>query len=631
MINSLKQHAKNALAFILSLGSSLTLGLLSFGGFYALIPSLTIGFSSFILASLYEGQIYFENIKAALQILFEPKHFDELLAEELIEEVLQNESDEKQPQFFTDYQQAKKRLSELNEYHNLSPQQQEKLKNTEKDLSLMKQYFYQAITDKLDNKQKYAQELNEYTKLLNKDCAIDKAISNASHKQTLIKYGFIASALASSIFTLGSVYLILEMLATLSFIVMPFPAIITLATICGIASAALTANSLADMIWKETLSKWLNETIEAYSDKNDQSKSWTLTLGSILLVSLSAFLTVCTWGTWWTITDEIKKIPNIIKRIPIFITKTVLPTISAAAAFIFTIENTKESLDLILDACSNNTDRLKKFFNKKIDSIKNFFEYTSSKEVPLYQLLNPFNFLIYLIEAPLKAICFLAHILSVSVTANRIPYVPMWLSMLGAFLSEFLEDLHYFAPGDAEKNSGHTHHEDIPSQFIHALVSPLYWLGWAWHSKGSQWFSRPTNFYNFWQSTTHQSEDENVSDVNEITPNEPSIQWQQQRTLMQLKGKIDNLEAAEAQEKRNHLKSMHDAIAQELTPNSNIPENSEVVKTQYKKILNNSDPKLSEHRSFWHLPGQTDTESLLGSLQKSLAPIVDTTMTATTL
>ena len=57
----------------LTLGASLTIGLLSFGGFYAIYPSIYLGITSGVLAAIYEGEIYMTNIEDASSKLFKLK------------------------------------------------------------------------------------------------------------------------------------------------------------------------------------------------------------------------------------------------------------------------------------------------------------------------------------------------------------------------------------------------------------------------------------------------------------------------------------------------------------------------------------------------------------------------------
>ena len=66
--------------FLLTFGASLILGFLSFGGMFALWPILPLAFSAFVLSVAYEGEIYLQNIKGALNKLFKHNHLQRQLA-----------------------------------------------------------------------------------------------------------------------------------------------------------------------------------------------------------------------------------------------------------------------------------------------------------------------------------------------------------------------------------------------------------------------------------------------------------------------------------------------------------------------------------------------------------------------
>ena len=728
MTSNFKKHATTAAAAILSLGSSLTLGLLSFGGCYALAPSIEFGLTSFSLASLYEGEIYFQNIKQALKKLFDPNHFDNQLAEDVIKQILENEyrqlletkyklkiqndlsgfidedvlakdirqlsddeykllksailnqprqapaslSDASQciecsipqantfecsinkdiPLFFIDYQRAQHKSSLLKSYKDPTPAQILASEKAEKDLEHMQHFFYLALGENTNIDEPYATELTAYLMPEEKENNINakELIEKANRKKILIKFGFICCAAASTIFSLGSVYLILETLAVLSFITLPLPIIIGLSVICGIATAALTANSLADMIWNETLSKWYNDIEIAIKDTDNPAKAWLLSIGSVVLIGLAACLTVFTWGTWWTITDEIKKIPNLLKNIPTFITKTLLPSVSAAATLIFTLENTKNSLDLMLKVVSNVSVKSQNFINQKIESFQDFSAKFQAQEIPRYQLLNPFNFLIYLIEMPLKVIGFIAHIASVSVTTNRIPYVPMAISMLFAFASELFEDLHYFFfsdDSDSDNQCSHNHSNDIPTRFIHWALSPLYYLSYAWHSKGKLWLSEPDNLYNFWK--TDDCCDVNSNNINacanvncqdasfdtalsSIPPT--STYWQQNKILMQLNEKIDSLPTSDtisrakktelekiSAEIKSKIEQVDHYLTQKPAQINTAIKIRKNIKSYLEKPQDDNSP-LSQHRNFWQISGNTSSIDLLDTLASECEPLL---------
>lgn len=88
---------------LLTVGASLILGFLSFGGMYALWPVLPLAFAGFALSVAYEGEIYLQNIKGALNKLFKFNYLKNYLAKEYLLNHFPNTDEENCPQFFKDY------------------------------------------------------------------------------------------------------------------------------------------------------------------------------------------------------------------------------------------------------------------------------------------------------------------------------------------------------------------------------------------------------------------------------------------------------------------------------------------------------------------------------------------------
>ena len=70
----LKKIPYHLTLLLLTSGASLILGFLSFGGMLALSPLLPLAFAAFALSVAYEGEIYLQNIKGALNKLFKYNH-----------------------------------------------------------------------------------------------------------------------------------------------------------------------------------------------------------------------------------------------------------------------------------------------------------------------------------------------------------------------------------------------------------------------------------------------------------------------------------------------------------------------------------------------------------------------------
>ncbi|MDF1758197.1 MAG: hypothetical protein P1U74_07870 [Legionellaceae bacterium] len=112
-----------------------------------------------------------------------------------------------------------------------------------------------------------------------------------------------------------------------------------------------------------------------------------------------------------------------------------------------------------------------------------------------WQFFNPFRILLLLTYAPMKAILFLGHLISISATADRIPGVNEIIAMLVGFVAELFEDLHYFMSFEHthkqdvdsllderySNGGGHNHESDLPTRTLRALFYPVFYLSAWWH------------------------------------------------------------------------------------------------------------------------------------------------------
>lgn len=118
MLYFVKKYLKNPITVVLTLGASLLLGLLSFGGMYVLWPWLSLSIAAMFLSVVYEGEIYHKNISNALNKLLDKNFTAEILGEEFLKNFDWNKK--KLPTFFKTY----KKLVERNP----SPAQEKRLK-----------------------------------------------------------------------------------------------------------------------------------------------------------------------------------------------------------------------------------------------------------------------------------------------------------------------------------------------------------------------------------------------------------------------------------------------------------------------------------------------------------------------
>ncbi len=665
MTKNSKKWLLNAVNGVLTLGASLTLGLLSFGGFYAIIPSIRLGLSSFSLATLYEGEIYNRNIKDALEKLLKPNYFNQKQAIEVVDRILalnliknlpssiketlsaienkkkltkqdkkilqaisiisempeidkakqlQENVDELKvkyniknlPAFFNDYKSLEDKCNKHS--HSLAGI---KAKNkARKKLKLMQRFFAKALFNESLSTDDYADKLSTYLFTIDNGKFQKHIIDQTKSKLGYIKAGLYFSILSAALFSIGSVYLILETLTTLTFITLSLPTILSLSALCGAAYGFLTYNALTDLIWNDTLTKWLDEI------KSDINEGNILkVIASTILIVLAVTLTAFTFGTWVTIAKHSKNLPDILKKIPAFISRVLIPLIISIATLGFTLENTKKSLDEI-------STKIGKWWRAKgslLTKIKKIFVSDNNKidERPIYQKYNPFNAIIYVLETPLRIIGFILHIASIGVTTDRVDGVSKPISAGLSMLSEGFEDHHYFfGEDDSKEHAGHNHSNDIPTKIIKFALIPFYTLSVFYHSGFSQITTNKVAFKDAWRQRFSPNEIDDVCgathQIDVPFNNQTDFKCQQMLMLMQLNDQLSTISGDDklSLDKREVLKKIKDNIK---ATGSNMHEAL--------NIDDASKAKLNQHRNFWHIPGEkTSSTEFIKSLQSQVAP-----------
>ncbi|WP_392538676.1 hypothetical protein [Legionella sp. 227] len=484
----------------LTVGASLILGFLSFGGMYALYPALFLAFATFGLSVAYEGEIYLQNIKGAFKKLFKQNYLENHLAKEyLLEHFPQHLDSKETPQFFRDYDIQLKLLSEFN-HKPLNKESRKRKKQIEKTLADMEKWFaLQLFTTKEKKKQSaYTEELSQWLK----DHEQNEWQARLQKRQSTFQIVKGFSLLAATFMGLGSTYLIVEAFSVIPLIAaIPFAFwpifIVPMAIVAGAAYGMLIYNTVTDLINNDTLNKWYTRL------RNDLSQGLTvrnlfMTAMAVLLVSLAIALTVCTAGTWWTVATSARPLFEWMKRMPSFVMGVINPIITGLSAIFFNIQNSLESLEMVYEATAPDADTDAKkntnIFQRTYQGIADVFAQVWNTENWL-QLLNPFRLLLKLTITPLRILLFLGHLVSVALTSDRMPGVPQIVSALVAIICEGFEDAHYFVGVNQkaktlleERLGSEADHQnaDIPTFLLKVLASPLYFLAAGWDCLASK-------------------------------------------------------------------------------------------------------------------------------------------------
>lgn len=636
---NLKKDPYRFALLLLTVGASLILGFLSFSGMYALLPFLPFAFATFTLTVVYEGEIILQNIKGALNKLFKSNYLQNHLAKEfLLGHFPEHTNDEDCPQFFRDYKAQLKLLREFG-HKELNKKSKTSKRKIEKTLKDMEQWFALQL---FPTESKDVREHSKYSNELRRWLAYNHQHESQEllkKRQTQFKFVKGFSILAGLFMGLGSTYLIVE-----AFMVIPFfaaisftfwPALILpMAIIAGAAYGLLTYNAITDIINNNTVVKWYLKI------RHDLSQGLTvrnvfMATTAVFLVGLAVALTICTAGTWWTVATNARPLFEWMKKMPGFIMGVINPIITGLSAIFFNIENTSESLEMIDQALQSK----KNLFQHIYDAIAKGWNHLRTTENWL-QIFNPFRIILQLTVTPLRILFFLGHLLSIALTADRMPGIPQIVSALIAIISEGFEDAHYFVghnhDDDEEHHhdlhsmlsermdtaSGHSHNTDIPTWILKLIASPLYALAALWDSLASN-LNKSTSmplhyeqkqqpqvlsFQKAWNKQRGVTEEEQVT-IKE-TAKRPSKEWQIEHAVAQIE-KHQRKHLNNAIAGRDLAKHKVNALNQLKNEIRNEDQHSSLAET-LNQAKNNS--TYNQHRLFSQANAKTNTQEFIEAL-----------------
>lgn len=520
---------------LLTLGASTIIGFLSFGGMYALYPLLLPAIATFFLSTAYEGEIYLQNIKGALSKLFKSNYLKQHFADKFLAEQLRNNSDA--TLFFQDFTHQLRLLQPFSHKH-LDKAQRKRKKELEKTIKTMRKWFARQLFRDDPAITNYEKNIHQW--LLEND----RATWLAKKKERQIVFRLVqAFSLTTGVFMgLGTTYLLAEAFAVIPFlavipaVTLPF-VIAPLAAIAGAAYGLLTYNAITDMINNDTLRKWARairlEAINIWKEKSLRS-ALKVTLAAMLFV-LSLALTVCTAGTWWTVTKNAAPLFAWMEKMPTFVMGIMNPLITSLSSLVFNTENTCETLEFINnDSAEKSTASPKPLSLRLLQAMHKISKKVLGKE-NWWQVFNPFRLLLKITLMPLRVILFAGHLISIGVTADRMPGISEKLSAFLGIISEGFEDMHYFFWHDhqhshevaslddmitdtLEARHGHDHSADLPTRILKGLFCPLFFLAaiWDWaasqHNEGNEGKKSRLSFIEAWRKQTGR---EKISKVHE--------------------------------------------------------------------------------------------------------------------
>ncbi len=502
-------------------GASLIIGLLSFGGMYALIPFVIPSLISSVLATIYEGHIYSENWDRFYEKMKSSDYFENQLPKYYLERYFQDSKTPNRVPFFELYEEKIR---------------QKRTEAVKEELDALEALFAEQIGAGKDfegtNFAEYADYAEELHRFLHAKKEEDGTSIHEDYEYSrkrriwlvpLLKFfGFGVTALFMSI---GTTYLLVELftlvplLSMIPFSVLPI-IIVPASIIAGIAYGGLTFNALTNLMANDTFLRWWRRIRDDFKRDGFSLKHATMTLSVVSLTALALTLTICTAGTWLTIARSVRPLFGWMKYMPAPIMHVINPIIMWISSFAFNVENTSGTLHELFPEPDPKVKPAKSVWQQFKEACSNAYNHVKEKE-NLKQRLNPWRMALMLVLS-MRYVFFLGHLISIGVTADRIPGLSQYISAgLGA-LGEGTEDWHYFFShshandlksllrerlGEAQGHShGEEDEEDLPTQLVNWAASYLYKFSAKWDAHYSQFNEDPAHRYSYEEALKRQKE-----------------------------------------------------------------------------------------------------------------------------
>ncbi|MCC5791249.1 MAG: hypothetical protein JJT82_01370 [Legionellaceae bacterium] len=474
----------------LTLGASLTLGFLSLTGAMAIWPTLSVGVLFFGLSVIYEGEIYLQNIKGALNKLYFQKDYTKRqLARAFLTDHLPEQITAEHPAFLRDYSQLLQLARQVSAQPSTAANRKH-LRAIQNNIQQSEKYFCDGLFPPKGQEPSLSSYDASLLAWLQEQGAPKTQAQLANrHRQYRLAMAF--SAICGALMALATVYLMSGALLTLPFVAaVPFAALAALivlaSVLAGAAYACLTYNSITDMIHNDTLNRWYQRMKRDLVTKPDV-RALAMAAVAVVLTGLAVVLTVFTAGTWWTIVKESPALFQWMKRIPTFFSKLVMPFFLGLSALVFNLENSAESMDFIDDMAQQSPQQPGKWLRARWAMLMQTWQSES-----LLQFMNPFRLVLKLSYEPIRMGLFLGHLLSIAFTSDRVPGIADGVSRATSFFQELGTDVHYFF-------DAHHQADDIPSRLLKGCFLPLFALAALWDFICTRPGHEPASYQKSWQ------------------------------------------------------------------------------------------------------------------------------------
>jgi hypothetical protein len=407
---------KRYLILALSAGASLILGLLAFGGMYALWPALIPAATGFTLSVVYEFEIYSQNLTRAFEKLFSRDYFEKQLPKYYLHHYFQTQSaGNERLAFFKAYEKAL-RMNDTVTLNWLEELFDEQINAGDTYTESQSVYARHAK----------AKQLHAFLHAPRADGqpSIHEEYKNSAKWRKFYIPALQFFALLTTLsMSLGTSYLLVEFFSLVPWLAaMPavLPVIIVpLSILGGVAYGLLTFNAVTNLMANNTVVNWARKIRNNFYNDGLTFANITMAATATLLFTLALTLTICTAGTWWTIAQQVRPLFGWMRRIPTFFMAVVNPVIMWFSSLSFNIENTSGTLHELFPEHDKNDpiDNRPSVWEKIKTACSKTAKHLWEKE-NIGQWLNPFRPMLYLVLS-LRYVLFAGHLFSIGATADR--------------------------------------------------------------------------------------------------------------------------------------------------------------------------------------------------------------------
>lgn len=479
----------------------ISLGFLSFVGFYLLIPSIAIAFVSMILASIIESSVIFQNIVNALQKAVKFNYIKKLLAERYLNKLISNA--QRKTAFMKEFL-AQQKYVVSQSHRALSSEERKKLEVEVARLKMIKKQFrfylfrirpvsaeMTRAFDQIINKEKKDHIIREENRKKWIGRAVVIPVIIAAISCGVVTYMAVIDGLTAMLPVINSALGASVSVASFT------PAVLVFSLIACLAFCFQIYNAAMDMIYNDSLYKLKNRVVKNL--KKGGFKSVLYGLGVLLLLGLGVFVTIATVGTWWYGMKKALDALNASKA-PATLINIVSITFFGIANIIFNFENTNNTLGSFESFSLRKTFQRIKAKVSKVFARENF-----------WQRINPFRALLFVVKTPFRIVGFILHILSVGAISDN--FGNKWVSFAASSITEGFEDYDYII-GHTHNHShkshethNHSHVDVIGWVFLAITFIPLYLpcIIWDWTfsklNQGEGKDERRLTFVDAWRKT----------------------------------------------------------------------------------------------------------------------------------